>query len=355
MKFPETEPQEREGRPEWSEVPKDLVQDIEKILNQKIIKGEIVWGGYSPTAAFIITCKTGQKFFIKGTHPEQTAHGAEALRQEIAIYKDVKFLKTISPEYLGMVQYGGEDDWLLGVWEYIDNADAALPWTMKKVKSVLKLLSDMHIKTKENKLYEIVPDGLQINFISNLVTGQGGWLRLEDEPEVFNNFRTLFTDEEKASKWLLHSLPILCEYQRKAEVLYNDMPQNLIHFDLRSDNILFRENNQPVLLDWPNACWAPIAYDLVLFLISVSGESGLDINEALEYYSEISGYKVDKEHLKTVLAVSTGYFATNAYRGVPDKLPRLRWIQKLCLYAGLHWAEEVLDLPKIPDFKTDNI
>jgi hypothetical protein len=40
------------------------------------------------------------------------------------------------------------------------------------------------------------------------------------------------------------------------------------------------------------------------------------------------------------LAAQAGYFADNAPRAVPPKLPRLRWAQKSILRAMLRWLSD---------------
>ncbi len=45
-----TEPNFKEARPNWSEVPVEIVTKIEKILEAKITLGKTEWGGFSNTA-----------------------------------------------------------------------------------------------------------------------------------------------------------------------------------------------------------------------------------------------------------------------------------------------------------------
>ena len=65
----------REPKPDWQSVPKSVKDAIEGFFGSGIRSGEIVWGGYSPSATFLLTLANGRKIFCKGCHPGQTDFG----------------------------------------------------------------------------------------------------------------------------------------------------------------------------------------------------------------------------------------------------------------------------------------
>lgn len=344
-KFLGLEPDTREAKPNWSDVPLSLVTEIEIILKSKIIKSEIVWGGYSPSASFHVILENKEEYFIKGTHPGQTAHGAEMMRQEISAYNNIPYLKGISSHYIDSVSLGGEKDWLLGIWKFIEGAEKCRPWTKDKITKIIRTLANLHQNTEYKDIKEHVSKACETNHVSDFVLGTAGWRKFTSIDKK-NNFCALFENPDQGYAWLEEILPI---FKNALDHLPNiKIKESLLHFDLRSDNILFDAKGDVRLLDWPDICWGPILFDLVGFFPSVQGESDLNCIDLMRIYQDISGLSFDEEDQFAVLASISGYFADNAYRNVPPALPRLRWIQKLQLDSCLDWAYKLGRIPQHP-------
>ncbi len=329
------EPEKREARPSWSEVPQEILLDIEKITG-KIVKAEIAWGGYSPSACFLATNDKNQSYFIKGSHPKQTAHGAKALKQEIHTYKNLCFLRDTAPKFYGEVSYNGEKGWVLGIWDKIDGS-TALPWTINKVEKTVEHLHKMHKQIKREDV-AFLEDGNKSDFTSEFFLGKNGWLMFEyqDDSNRQEKFCGFFEEPENIKTWLKENLTLLTEHQRKAKQVVKN--KGVVHFDLRSDNIMFKKSNEAVvLLDWTDACWGDVLFDLVSFSVSVAAESKISCQEVLGIYEDIAQTRFDKEDVLTVISVISGYFANNFWRKPPEKLPRLRWVQKLQFDASIRW------------------
>jgi serine/threonine protein kinase len=347
MDFLFQEPAGREARPDWSDVPADIVSQIQNLLKQRILHAETAWGGYSPSACFAATLDSQKRVFIKGAHPGQDTHGTRMLRQEIEAYETLPALKSLSPAYLGYVSDGREDGWMLAVLDYIDTAPT-LPWTREKITIVFELLSRLY-SWDEGCIPRSLPQAREKNYVEKYLRPEGGWLRIRDDRRVAGKFLTLFEDENAGKAWLSSALPGLCENQAKAPLTGG--PVGIIHQDLRSDNILFDKAARVYLIDWTNVCRGPVVMDIACFLSSVSAESPFDGETLLDLYTGISGVKISRDDLAIALASASGHMADNAYRAVPAKLPRLRWIQKSVLWSMLQWAVVVMDIPPPPRFK----
>lgn len=337
------EPFAREARPEWDTLPNAVLRDIQKITGP-VVHAEIAWGGFSPSACYRITAENGQKFFIKGSHPGQTAHGAAALRQEIQAYQTLGFLKEHAPQFHGAVSFGDEDSWRLGIWTQIEG-QTALPWTLEKVDQVLDLLAALHLNVKREDVPNLV-HGKESNHVSDFFLGKRKWKRFEryDDSNRQDRFCQIFQNPQQAENWLSTYLKDLVGYQ--SEVTQIIGREGVIHFDLRSDNILFEDATQKaVIIDWTDTCWGFVIFDLVLFSICVSGESDIAPQEIFQKYKEKTGEEFKAEDVRAVVTAICGYFADNVWRDVPAELPRLRWIQKLCLYAGLTWLANISEIP----------
>lgn len=346
MGFLFQQPAGREARPEWPDVPQAVVDQLQKLLKQKIVHADIAWGGYSPSAAFSATLDSQKKVFIKGTHPGQDTHGTRMLRQEIEAYETLPDIEKISPAYLGYAGDGSEEGWMLAAFDYIDTVPT-LPWTDEKITTVFRLLSHLHF-CDEKKIPPSLPLARDKNYIGKFLRPEGGWLRIRDERRTADKFLTLFEDQDAGRRWFLSALPGLCEKQARAPMTGGHI--GIIHQDLRSDNILFDRAGRTYLVDWVNACRGPVVMDLAFFLPSVSAESALECGALLELYETTLGVKTDRESLAIALASLSGHMADNTYRAIPVKLPRLRWIQKSLLWAMLQWAVALMDIPPPPRF-----
>jgi len=341
--LPLPEPAEKEARPNWEDVPPAVLSKIEAITG-KISKAEIAWGGYSPSACFRVTTTAGAKYFIKGSHPGQTAHGAKALRQEINAYKTLAFLQDLAPGFHGAIAVGDEDDWRLGIWDMVDGK-TALPWTEEKVVRVMELLCQLHAVPRS--AVSALPHGRESNHVSDFFLGKKLWKRFEreDDSNRQQHFAALFEDSDGAQRWLQESLPELVRLQSRIAGMTG--PEGVVHFDLRSDNILFNAEGRAVIVDWTDTCWGQVLLDVVLLAQCVAAESGIAPQKVIEIYEQLSGHHYPREDVLSAVATTTGYFADNAWRVIPAELPRLRWVQKICLHAGLRWlaAEEAVSFP----------
>ena len=63
------EPDAREKKPDYSDLPPDIFRQIEKLMGEKVIFVDIVYGGLSAAACYYMILENGRKIFIKGTHP----------------------------------------------------------------------------------------------------------------------------------------------------------------------------------------------------------------------------------------------------------------------------------------------
>lgn len=327
------EPAVSEIKPEYDAIPEDILKKIGRRLAGEVEDGEIVFGSFSASAGYVLTMDSGLKIFAKGTHPGEMAHGTQHLRQEIAAYENLPVLKDVSPAYYSFVTDNDEDGWSLGLWEYIQPDPMAHALTA--IDDVMSLLVKVHQS-------DVPPDVLlharAQNFISGFFNDEKKWQRIRDDETVQEKFLTLFADANEGKSWLEKSIGTLTDLQTKN--VSGVYVEGLIHGDLRMDNVIFGQGRS-YLVDWPNACVGPVVFDLVF--IAAHLES-LGIGKAEDFiaaYETAGGHAFTSDAAKAdelcqILAAISGYFADMAYRAVPEKLPRLRWMQKSMLLACLN-------------------
>jgi hypothetical protein len=347
LRFTQAPPPEREGKPRWSEVPPALVAEIECILGSSILAGEIAWGGYSPSASFHLTLADGRRAFVKGTHPGQTPEGRLALEQEIDSYRELAVLRGLAPGYLGTAEQEG---WSFLILEAVTEAEKALPWSRAKLARLAASLADFYERAQPVAMSWQRPRTHR-SLTIDLTDPDSGWALLARTAEAHAGFRSLFQDPVTAGHWLDRSLPRLLALQAAAGELLRPDPQratSLIHLDLRSDNLLFRRDGTPVLLDWSYVTKGPVVLDVVFFAPSVEGEGGLPVPETVALFEQALGSPFPRRDQQIALGFAAGFFADQAWMPPIPGLPRLRWVQRMQLAVCLGWAADLIGLLEPP-------
>jgi hypothetical protein len=347
LRFVELAPAAREAKPDWSEAPPALVTQLEDRLGSPIGRADIAWGGYSPSASFFLTLEDGRRVFLKGTHPGQTEEGRLALEQEIDSYRELEALRGLAPAYLGTAECEG---WSLLLLEAVAQAQKPLPWNRVKLERLTSSLAEFYERAKLVAMTWQRPR-IHRSLTIDLTDPDSGWALLARSPEARAGFLSLFQDPAAADIWLGRSLPRLLILQSAAgELLQPDSNRltSLIHLDLRSDNILFRPDGRPVLVDWPYVTTGPVVLDIVLFAPSVEGEGGPPAPEIVALFERALGATFPQRDQQIALAFAAGFFADQAYLPAIAGLPRLRWVQRMQLAVCLGWAADLIGLPAPP-------
>lgn len=304
-------PAAREDKPLFSDIPDDFRRKIEDFLGARIASAKTLYGGFSPSANFALALEDGRRFFAKGNHPGEMAHGIENLRQEIKAYQTIDAIRHISPRFVGSVFDGDEDGWALGLWEYI--AQNGTP----SVHEMIDLTLDF--STRGNVDLRRATDH---NYIGAILAAEGKWQRLATDATARKSFAALF--QECDIDWLIATFARLQEITCVAA-----HETGLVHGDLRPDNFIRSTkgtSEKTYVIDWANACFGPLAFDRVMLHAALRGLGGVTDERIF------SGISNDARRDMTVLLA--GYFALQSWRSVPPRLPRLRWMQK-CMLGGL--------------------
>ncbi len=292
-------------------------EKIETLFAEKIISGQTIYGGFSASANFIIEFASGRKIFAKGSHPQEMAHGTQHLRQEVAAYDFCEGLKKLSPAYLGMAGDGDEDGWLLGFWEYIE-ARNDIP-----LESIIGALIEF-----QSFPVAALKSARDQNYISLFLNEDKKWKRIASDKAVATKFLSLLDDG--GASWLSRNIATLEKIQQEPLI----GREGLLHGDLRIDNFLY-DGKRTYVIDWPNACHGPLVFDTLFLVANLEALGICTIEEALSIYEAGGGTAFSKNE-KTVMAVRiSGFFADQAYRASPHRLPRLRWMQKGILFTLL--------------------
>ncbi|HEX4303546.1 MAG TPA: phosphotransferase [Rhizomicrobium sp.] len=323
--------QAREPKPAWHDVPAGLRGRVEAIIGDRVVADEIAWGGFGPTATFVLTLAAGRKVFVKGTHPGNTERGHEATLRECRNLRDFAELAAFGPAFLGSAE---ADGWHLAVLDCVERETAVPPWTQQAVTETMRLIAGFHAATPARAARL-----LEERSASDLLAQAENWHSLRDA-DVRARFAALFASPAKAERWLDSHLERLIALKDRAATL--DGPRGWMHMDIRSDNLIF--GARPVLVDWPVLSFGPQLLDIAFFLPSLEGEDGPRCADGLALYEKAADTRFAADDIAVAAAAVAGFFAARAGEPEIAVLPRLRWVQKLQLFPALDWLCESLGI-----------
>jgi hypothetical protein len=282
-------------------------------------------GGYTTAVRKVVAFEDGSTYFAKIAREE---HVAGWMAIEALVYRQVEPLDLpYIADFVGYADLGPSAACLLlqdlsGLhWQY--------DWTWKRQKSILKMLDRVAALLKEERC-----DWSWVGHLSDLHNELCNWQDIIDSPEGFLGLGLCSYD------WWKKNRDGLLKAEGEA-VLSGD---DLLHFDVRSDNICFDDDDRPIIVDWNWILKGNGRMDELAWLPSLIMEGG-----TLDCFLPLSAAD---GHLLAMLA---GFWAACA--PLPDIHPSstLRSLQLNCLKVSLSVACGLLGLehPDLYDCRGD--
>jgi hypothetical protein len=263
--------------------------------------------GYTPARRWVVTLDDGRTAFVKVATDDLTASW---LRDEHVCYSMLRGARFM-PGYVGFHDDGEHPVLAL---EDLSTAVWPPPWSRGQVDSVLRCLDDVATTPAPRGLPRAADDHLGL---------RDGWSEIRRDPEPFLRLGLC------SERWLSDALPSLLEAAAAAPLDGDE----LLHFDVRSDNVCFRSDGNVVLVDWN---WTSVGnrwLDVAAWLPSLHAEGGPEPEEVAPDVP--SGLSV----------VVAAYFCAHA--GLPPiaNAPDVRRIQLRQARTALPWAARSVGLP----------
>ncbi|MDQ0201452.1 aminoglycoside phosphotransferase family protein [Neobacillus ginsengisoli] len=326
-----------EHKPYWRDVPLELRKQIEVKVGSPIRLANRVFGGYGPSATFRIFLEDGRTVFAKGAGLGSISENWRVLPLEETVYCDIAAIYPISPRYLGSVRVEG---WHLLLLEDLRNTKKVPPWSDKLALKAVRDIAEFHLRglSEVGKVEAMISKGVTDN-----------WFNIKNNNDERNYFLGLFREKRRESEsWLEAVIDTFISIE--AEFMNTDQPWGLIHKDIRSDNLRFRDGSL-LLFDWALACRGPLLFDVGFFLPSIEGEGGPTAEHLLPEYKRVmadNNINFSLVAQQSVAVAAAGFFASRAGKPPISLLPRLRYIQRLQLGPALRWSCNILGLPQPP-------
>ncbi len=327
---------EREAKPAWSAVPEPVRRKTETTLGERVIGARRAFGGYGPSATFVLFLESGARAFFKGVYPLPVGSSVRwMLAEEERIYRRLRrFIEPWAPAYHGSIHAAG---WHALLLEAI-GGERVLPWTRSKARRAARSYAEFHAGTVGRSLPKWLDRDSHLAFARY-------WGSIAADRDARDRLVALAgIDSDIARDWIATGIPALVDAEQRLAEPPGTVA--LLHFDTRSDNIRL-QGDLLRMFDWPLAFAGPAEFDLAAFAQSIASEGGPDPDEVVDWYAEILSPRTDC--LVAAVAGIAGYFADRAPRPDLPGLPRLRSVQRRQLKASLRWAARRLGLPA-PDW-----
>ncbi|MBC8101309.1 MAG: aminoglycoside phosphotransferase family protein [Cytophagales bacterium] len=291
-------------------LPRRLRQTLEGILGKRVVRATPIGGGYTPARRLRIALEDGNRVFVKAA---TTDHTARWLRIEARVYDALAGSAFLAER---LAWHDDSDEPFL-VLEDLSESHWPPPWNPGQVESTLAALAS--VRESRHRIpfaLERIEDD-RANFAS--------WHRVATEPSPFLSLGLC------SRAWLEAALPPLIAAEAVAPLAGED----LLHLDVRSDNVCFRPGSgEAVLVDWNWVCIGNRDLDIAGWLSSLHSETGI-LPETL--LPGGGGFA----------ALLSGFWAYRAGTPPPPGAPRVREVQKRQLQSALPWAVRALDLPPL--------
>jgi hypothetical protein len=279
----------------------ELDERIERALGAPPVRCEPRAGGYSTADRYAVTLADGRRAFVKSSAEENLA-GWLRREHEVYAHLDGDFI----PELLGWDDDGERP--LLAI-EDLSDAEWSPSWDDARVSAVVDAL---------RVLARCTPPPNTGTVREHFADLYDRWRIVEADPEPFLSLGL------RDRAWLDDALPRILAAVDADPAAGDD----LCHFDVRSDNMCFRDG-RAILVDWNWLSLGSSRVDVAAWLPSLALEGGPRPWEVLP------GAGAEAAFVAGVWAAVAGLPA-------PETAPHVRAMQRAQLAVALDWIDRDL-------------
>jgi fructosamine-3-kinase len=321
-----------EAKLPWRQVPKAVRQQVEAALGAPVARASRIWGGYSPAPTFRLALADGRRAFFKATNGDSNEFSTKALYVEERVYQELgALLVDWIPQYHATINHA---DWHGLLLEDL-GPKSVPPWTPALARGISHALANFHRATLGMELPDWITRPEQR-------LASKSWQRVVEQTENFQKLAVWAGEvAPEAVAWLQMVSPMIDDLMQRP-VLATE-PFSLLHGDLRSDNLRFRQGRLS-LFDWPAITVGRPEWDFVAFAQTVTVEGGVAPEQVLAWYGE--KFPVDNAAVDSSIAWFFCFFADYGWRGEIPGLPRVRRFQRQQLGVMAQWAGRQWALPE---------
>ncbi len=130
-----------QNKPTWDAVPAKVKAEVESVLGTRVANAIQAWGGYGPSATFVLELENGERVFFKGVYPQANGFMKRNQESEIRAYTGLPEIGPWSPRFRGIVEV---EDWRVILLEAVVGGERPPPWTPRLAGAAVRAMADMH-------------------------------------------------------------------------------------------------------------------------------------------------------------------------------------------------------------------
>lgn len=298
-------------RIDWGEVPDHVRSAVEAVIGGKVESAVTQVGGFSPGTAVRVTTKGGTRAFVKAVSSAQNERTPSLHRAEAHVLRNLPPTPLIPP-LIGIFDDG---DWVAIVSEDIDGTTPVVPWNAGDIDAAMAALTSIEQTLTPNPVPDLPP--VQAAHASVF----SGWERImaAPPPELDPVQRAHLDELASLAAFGLRSLD----------------GSNLVHSDIRADNLIRRPGGTMTVIDWPWACVGAAWLDRLLLIANIDLYGSHDPEELTRRYLS----RIDPEQVTAVVAGLCGYFVDIARKPPDPGLPTVRVFQQAQALSTWKWFQ----------------
>ncbi|MGI3785273.1 MAG: phosphotransferase [Janthinobacterium lividum] len=294
----------------WADLPGNVRAAVDEVLGSPVVEAVSQRGGFSPGSADRVVTADGRRAFVKavGSTLNPTSPGLH--RREIA----VSAAMPASPAVPALLGSHDDGDWVALVLSDVEGRHPRLPWEPRELEAVRTALGSVGEVSMTDGLALLPETG------AGFAEDFAGWRRLREDPAP------------ALDPWAERHLDRLAAAADRGETaLAGDQ---LVHGDVRADNLLVTPDGSVVVVDWPWATRGAAWFDRLALLVNVGlNDADAPLDELLPAWLP----DVPADDVDAVLAGLAAYFVDIARRPDPPGLPTVRAFQRAQGEVVLGW------------------
>jgi aminoglycoside phosphotransferase (APT) family kinase protein len=298
-------------RVDWDQLPSDVRARVERLVGGRVVEAVNQTGGYSPSLAARCRLDDGHRVFVKA------GADVEGMNPTVPrmLRNEAKLCAHWPDGFPAPRLLGSHDDgtWVLVVFEDVEGRTPAQPWSDVELTRVVAMLDDL--PTPPNLPLPRAAERFAFTF--------GGFAAMTEPP---------------ADEWTVANLDRLVEMESAwPDAVAGD---ELIHNDVRDDNLLLADDGRTLLVDWAHAGIGARWLDLVFLAPSVELAGGPACEDLIARSRRAQ--RAAAEELTTAVVALLGYFTRVASLPPPPGVPAVRAFQEAQRAVTQRWLRQRL-------------